>query len=705
MTHINEIELTKPTTLQLSTAAKLTTVQAESFSDDSFSAGSSEPSDRLCRDIKLETQHAGKRILCLWFPNWPIQRLVVSQPELRRKRILLFRRDSRRGQIISAASPLAMQDGACVDMPLSEAKSLLTRGATRRKTQTKLTTQTSSKAATNEFHIFEHDLDADLDFFEELADSLDYFSPIIGLETIDPREFKRGRRPDSMLLEVTGLAHLFGDESQLARELLTHCDELGYLPRIAIADTVGTAWAMARYVAGQYFAQHQQPVVLPPGDQETLKQLPVESLRLETTITDTLYQLGIETVGRLQQLPRNDLAMRFGNVIHRRLDQLTGVVEEPVVARHKPAEFVDQQLLEYPTNHRETIEVILARLVGNLCEQMRAKQRGALEWTIKLICQSGSPIEFHVNLFQPTAMTDQVMPLMEMQIEQALSPHTRKFKKRKRISRKKAARPKQTQPKKPQPSTDTETESMSSTENQFHRYTTIQVQEISVMVTSDVLLAQQQRQLFDENPRLDRQSLAHLINRLASRLGTENVVYPTLLSGAQPEYSFRLRPLVDPRRKQRRRKTKPPKQSHTLARPLRLFHPPLRLAKVEVFRGASDGRDKSSGERSAGGNRPHQPYQPYAGTDSDRANSVKANSNKRISTVATNPPPALLQIDSSNTSPQKVISSWGPERIETGWWRGHTVCRDYWRIETESHQHFWVYRNIRSGEWFLHGEF
>ena len=540
-----------------------------------------------------------------------------------------------------------MQDGACVGMPLSEAKSLLRHSG--------------------DFHIFEHDLDADLAAIESLADSLDTFSPVVGMETVDPEDFRRGRRPDSLLLEVTGLAHLFGDEDQLARQLLVHCETLGYLPRIAIADTIGVAWGMARYFSGRYFAQHQQPLVLSPGPAPapagiSIQQLPVESLRLQPSIVDTLYQLGIETVGQLQQLSREDLAMRFGNAIHRRLDQMTGVLEEPIIARRKPAEFNAEQLLEYPTSHRDTIEVIIARLIGELCEQMRSRQRGALQWTVRLVCQSGAPLEFCVNLFQPTAQTKQVMPLVEMQLEQALSPHTRRARKKGLKSRAGIHQP-------------------SPNGNQFNRYTTIQVQEISISVTSDVLLAQQQRQLFDENPRLDRQSLAHLINRLASRLGTMNVVYPSLLSGAQPEYSFRLRPLVNPTQKHRRRKTNPSRQSHALARPFRLIHPPVQLEVCNLHQSTqvSSFPGESSGER-------------------------LAESEQNLQGFSSSGAPALLRI-TPDTQPQKIIASWGPERIETGWWRGLTVCRDYWRIEVETHQHFWVYRDLRNGGWFLHGEF
>lgn len=46
-----------------------------------------------------------------------------------------------------------------------------------------------------------------------------------------------------------------------------------------------------------------------------------------------------------------------------------------------------------------------------------------------------------------------------------------------------------------------------------------------------------------------------------------------------------------------------------------------------------------------------------------------------------------------------------PERLETGWWDGRRVTRDYWIAEGESGRHYWIYQDRRSGEWFLHGWF
>ena len=66
-----------------------------------------------------------RRILCLWLPEWPIQRLIVAEPELRQQRVVLFRTDSRKGKLVASASPLARRLGIRRDMPMAEAKALL----------------------------------------------------------------------------------------------------------------------------------------------------------------------------------------------------------------------------------------------------------------------------------------------------------------------------------------------------------------------------------------------------------------------------------------------------------------------------------------------------------------------------------------------------------------------------------------------------
>ena len=62
-----------------------------------------------------------------------------------------------------------------------------------------------------------------------------------------------------------------------------------------------------------------------------------------------------------------------------------------------------------------------------------------------------------------------------------------------------------------------------------------------------------------------------------------------------------------------------------------------------------------------------------------------------------------------------ITAHWGPERIETGWWQGPSIRRDYYRIETDQGQWWWIFRNLGSQpnqqtaspcyRWMLHGKF
>ncbi|MES2790919.1 MAG: DNA polymerase Y family protein [Planctomycetota bacterium] len=53
----------------------------------------------------------------------------------------------------------------------------------------------------------------------------------------------------------------------------------------------------------------------------------------------------------------------------------------------------------------------------------------------------------------------------------------------------------------------------------------------------------------------------------------------------------------------------------------------------------------------------------------------------------------------------QITRVWGPERIETGWWRDHDIQRDYYRVETEHGQQLWIFRCLISGQWFWQGAF
>ncbi|NND36301.1 MAG: DNA polymerase Y family protein [Gammaproteobacteria bacterium] len=46
-----------------------------------------------------------------------------------------------------------------------------------------------------------------------------------------------------------------------------------------------------------------------------------------------------------------------------------------------------------------------------------------------------------------------------------------------------------------------------------------------------------------------------------------------------------------------------------------------------------------------------------------------------------------------------------PERIETGWWDGRDIRRDYYVARDRHGSRFWVFRDCRESRWYLHGLF
>ncbi len=53
----------------------------------------------------------------------------------------------------------------------------------------------------------------------------------------------------------------------------------------------------------------------------------------------------------------------------------------------------------------------------------------------------------------------------------------------------------------------------------------------------------------------------------------------------------------------------------------------------------------------------------------------------------------------------RLLHAAGPERIETAWWRGGDVRRDYYRVTSATGEQFWIFRDLDTGQWRVHGIF
>jgi protein ImuB len=136
---------------------------------------------------------------------------------------------------------------------------------------------------------------------------------------------------DGIKIEITGCAHLWGGEERLAADLAIRLGRQGVAHHIAIADTLGAAWALARFSPGDAVT------ILPPAAMRAgLAPLPVEALRLDPVTAQGLRRVGLRRVGDLCVMPRMALACRFGDTVTRRLDQALGDLPEPLSPLGEP---------------------------------------------------------------------------------------------------------------------------------------------------------------------------------------------------------------------------------------------------------------------------------------------------------------------------------------------------------------------------------
>lgn len=162
--------------------------------------------------------------------------------------------------------------------------------------------------------VVEADPEADRQLLEDIANWCDRYTPLIGLDA-----------PDGMALDVTGCAHLFGGEAALARDLLERLARHGLRARAAIADTVGCAWAVARY---------GEQRIVPVGEaRPAMLDLPIAALRVDSGIVADLKTSGLTRVADLVSRPRAPFVARFGKRLLLRLDQALGGVDEPITPR------------------------------------------------------------------------------------------------------------------------------------------------------------------------------------------------------------------------------------------------------------------------------------------------------------------------------------------------------------------------------------
>ncbi len=316
--------------------------------------------------------------------------------------------------------------------------------------------------------------------------------------------------PDGILLDATGCAHLFGGERAMLEDLRARFARAAIAARVAIADTPGAAWAIARHGGADV-------TVVPPGAGEPmLAPLAVSALRLPTETVAALRRLGFETVGQLAAAPRAPLRLRFDAVVLRRLDQASGRMFEPITPVF-PAAAVESRLgFVEPLLTAEAFAEVIGRLARTACAALERSGQGARQLDLVFERVDGTIQAVRVGTARPSHAAPHLARLLTERLEQ-VDPGLG-----------------------------------------------VEAMRLVVTLAEPLDATQPGTGLLADGP--EEQDVSALIDRLVNRLGERRVTRAEPVESDLPERSVRRVPALAPRSG----RTWPP----TLPRPVRLFDPP-----------------------------------------------------------------------------------------------------------------------------------
>jgi protein ImuB len=295
---------------------------------------------------------------------------AVTPPEVP---VVLFHREHNRDAVARCCAFAAFA-GVAPGMPLSEARALLPPAA----------------------RVEPHRPDRDAAALEKLAVWAQRFSPRVAVDRCGDLMPGWG---DGLMLDVTGVEHLFGGERGLVKACRRAFARLGYEARVCAASTPGAAWGVARFAraGGALMAR-----VEPGGERAALGGLPAAALRIAPEVVEALDEVGVTTCAEVLALPRHDLPSRFGEDLLLRIDQALGAAIEPLTFVRAPEPLALERALAGPTDRPETIGLVVCGLLESLCRLLGPREEGVRHADLTLHRSDLPPVGVGLLLGRPS---------------------------------------------------------------------------------------------------------------------------------------------------------------------------------------------------------------------------------------------------------------------------------------------------------------
>ena len=314
------------------------------------------------------------RTASLWVPDFPLQALRRSTPELAEAPLAVAAGPLPRDLIVCVAAEAAELD-VRTGMTAAQARQVAPAALVR------VTPEAAAAAAD-----------------EALADVAGGFSPRV-----------RRHTPGEVLLDAGGLVPRFGSEQAIAHELLRACRRVGLEARVGIAAGVGVARTAAR--SGEL-------VVVRAGEEQAfMAPLPLVLLEPPPDLAAMLARWGLATAGELARLPCREVALRLGPggvALHRLACGEETVAFVPDPRREVLREGVE---LDFPLGALEPFLFLTSGILSRLEQRLELRGEGFSEVLLELHLEGGGHRECRLKLVAPTREVPAVLALARLQLE------------------------------------------------------------------------------------------------------------------------------------------------------------------------------------------------------------------------------------------------------------------------------------------------
>lgn len=207
-----------------------------------------------------------------------------------------------------------------------------------------------------------------------------------------------------VLIDITGCERIHPSEPALELQVRRAMHARGFTARTACAPNAAAAVALAT-------ARHA------PHAARTIDACPVRCLRLDRKVIARMHEVNIRRVGDLLRCTRASIASRFGAPTLLRLDQAFGRTEQHIAPlRPRPLPAVER-IFDGPVAALDALQFATQELIGELCVQLHALERGAREIELVADCADAPRWTRRLVFGAPSANARHMMGMLAPSLE------------------------------------------------------------------------------------------------------------------------------------------------------------------------------------------------------------------------------------------------------------------------------------------------